>query len=333
MNLFRAELRRFAARRFTRVMLLLVIGILLMLGGVIAADSTPPSAAATAQAAREADRERAYLRAERTRCETARDNPTSADRDRYGPELSCDEMFDESWVTTESHLPNTFRFRGEASGMVLTFGALFVMVGFALGASFIGAEWSSGSLMNLLTWQPRRVPVLLTKVGALLAGLLVLGVPLGALWIAALYGVAAVRGEPAGATAGLFVSLGLDTARALALGLAAAVAGFALASIGRHTATALGALIGWAVVMEIGLRLALEMAQVGRVERWFGSTYVAAWMQKRVDFLDMRRCGESPACEPGRWAVDYGDAALVLGPAVLLLLVAAVVVIRRRDVT
>ena len=39
-----------------------------------------------------------------------------------------------------------------------------------IGASFVGAEWNSGGMMNLLLWRPQRLKVLSTKLAALLAG-------------------------------------------------------------------------------------------------------------------------------------------------------------------
>src|SRR5204863_19871 len=70
---------------------------------------------------------------------------------------------------------------------------------------------------------------------------------IGAFWLIGTY-----RGTTGKVTTGAWESLGLTGARAVGLGLAAATVGFAIASLGRHTATALGVGLGYAPVVEIG---------------------------------------------------------------------------------
>ena len=62
----------------------------------------------------------------------------------------------------------------------------------------------------------------------------------------------------------MWQSFALDGARGIGLILAVAAIGFGLASLGRHTAMALGAAIGVFVISEIGLRIALP-ADAGAV--------------------------------------------------------------------
>ena len=65
--------------------------------------------------------------------------------------------------------------------MITTLAALLALVAFVIGASFVGAEWNSGGMMNLLLWRPQRLQVLGTKLAALLVGLTALtrGAPRG----------------------------------------------------------------------------------------------------------------------------------------------------------
>jgi hypothetical protein len=65
-------------------------------------------------------------------------------------------------------------------------------------------------------------------------------------WTGAFWTTASYRGSTANMTSG--VSFALTGLRGLALVLAAGVVGFALASLGRHTALALGDALGLAVV-------------------------------------------------------------------------------------
>jgi len=57
-----------------------------------------------------------------------------------------------------------------SSRMVTTFAAVLALVAYIVGASFVGAEWSSGGMMNLLLWRPRRLQVLGTKLAVLRRG-------------------------------------------------------------------------------------------------------------------------------------------------------------------
>src|SRR5581483_9014025 len=113
---------------------------------------------------------------------------------------------------------------------------------------------------------------------------------------------------------------------------------FGIASLGRHTATALGIAVGYAVVFEIGGRIVLSLLQVARPERFVLSNYVGAWLVKAMPFYDDRACRPPTpigpdGCAPVRWYVHMNQGA-VLGSAVLLVvLVTAVYAFRRRDVT
>jgi len=129
--------------------------------------------------------------------------------------------------------------------------AMGAIVAWLLGASFIGAEWRSGSFATLLTWEPRRWRVVVCKAIAAIAVSFIIVMVLQALLVGALYPAAAYHGSTAvtGDAAGplrfpssaifwrSFIYLGL---RSGGLGAAAALAGFALGAIGRNTAASLG---------------------------------------------------------------------------------------------
>jgi ABC-2 type transport system permease protein len=337
-RLFRTEWSRLFARRFTSIMIVLVVVILGLVAVGVAASSQRPGPELVAKAKVQADRNREQIRQLRAECEAYQRDPNTAgeppEMRRFPPDIDCARAFDPGQVRDEDFLPHTFSFRAEAPNLVLVLAGLLALLSFAVGSSFVGAEWSSGSMMNLLTWRPRRVSVLLTKLAALLSGLLLVALVLAGAWAATLYAIARWRGRVGEVTAGSLTSLGLDNARAIGLALAAAVIGFAFASLGRHTATALGVVVAWALVLEIGLRIVLGIAEVSRVERWFLSSYAAAWLVKKATFADFSGCrfAEGP-CEPTVWSLTMNQGALVLGSATLLVLVIAVLAMRRRDVT
>jgi hypothetical protein len=114
-----------------------------------------------------------------------------------------------------------------------------IILGLALGASFIGAEWHTGTLTTLLTWEPRRTRVMVSKVLAVVFGVFVSAVALQTVLGLVMWPIAALRGTTEGVDAGWLVDSAAVIARgALIAGLAAAI-GFAVASVARNTTTAL----------------------------------------------------------------------------------------------
>jgi ABC-2 type transport system permease protein len=333
-NLLNAELRRLFARRFTRLMLIVVLLVLGAVAAGIAANSHPRDAAAVARAQEKVDNIRRQAELDQQRCEEEQANPPSdpAQR-RFPPDFPCAQQT--AWVPgVDNFLPYEFDFRKDAPQMVLVLGGLLALFGFGVGASFVGAEWHSGGMMNLLLWRPRRLPTILGKLTSLLLGVTVTAIGYTAVWAGALWAVASTRGSTAHMTAGVWRSLGLDSARALVLGLCAACIGFAIASLGRHTATALGVAVGYLVVFEIGVRIVLAMAGTHRPERFFLSNYVGAWLSKAQWFYDYHYCDTRPgACEAPKWAVHLNQGLIALGVLVLVPLMAALWSMRRRDIT
>ena len=69
-------------------------------------------------------------------------------------------------------MPYQFDFREEFGAFISIFAGILALFGFVVGASFVGAEWNTGGMMNLLLWRPKRLPVLFTKLAALLSAVL-----------------------------------------------------------------------------------------------------------------------------------------------------------------
>jgi ABC-type transport system involved in multi-copper enzyme maturation permease subunit len=123
-----------------------------------------------------------------------------------------------------------------------------------IGASFIGAEWHAGTVATLLVWEPRRFRVFIAKALALALFAFVAAIVVQALLAAVLTPAAVFRGTTVGADAAWFrqvVGLGV---RGALVGTFAAVIGFAIASLGRNTAAALGAAFLYLAVLEPLLR-------------------------------------------------------------------------------
>lgn len=338
MRLARAEWSRLFGRRFTKIMILVALLILGAVAAGVAFTSYRHDAAELAAAHTQADRVRDEARVSRARCEAQQGSQQGGQQggpDEFPPGFDCSRI-DASQVRDEDFMRHEYDFRMETPVLLKVFGGILALLGFAVGASFVGAEWTSGGMTNLLLWRPRRIPVLLTKLGTLLAGITAITVGLAGAYAGMLYAVARTRGTLGHVTQGSMISLGLDGLRGLAVGLAAAVIGFAVASLGRHTAIALGLALGWGLLGEAGLRIVLSIAHVQRPERYFLSTYVAAWLNKGLRFEDVTKCeftfGPGP-CKPDVWKITMGQSAILTGVIVVVLLGLAIVSIRRRDVT
>lgn len=338
MNLARAELHRFFARRFARMMILFILVLLGAIAVGYAATSQPITAearaAARAQAQAQIDEQNRYLEAEYQRCLSGQNSEQGKD---FPPGFNCEDIrvrntFDVDEYA-ESFLPHQFNFVREADGVLYLAAAVLCMFAFVVGASFVGAEWTSGGMTNLLLWRPRRLPLLTTKLGTGLAGIAAVCVGALALWIATLWTIAVTRGSTAGATPGFWRSEALTSLRVLGLALAAAAIGFALASLGRHTAMALGVFIGYLLTFELGARIVFSAVGIAFPERFTLLPYVVGWMGKEYVLYDYDVCRFSfDACEPTRYVITWSTAAWVIGGLAALLIAGAMVSFRRRDV-
>jgi ABC-2 type transport system permease protein len=194
---------------------------------------------------------------------------------------------------------------------ILGIGILFLAFGGLLAAaSVVGAEFRSGMLGTLLTWEPRRVRVALVRVTSAALAAAAVAFFLQVIFIGALLPSMLMHGGTAGADAEWLRGLLAAMVRGAAFTGLAAVVGASLAFIGRNTAIALG---------------------VTFVYLNFVETAVRAWR---------------PGL--GRWLVVENGAAFLMGPqpdvvaspfpAVMLLVYAlgllalGVAVFRRRDI-
>ncbi|MFG1916408.1 ABC transporter permease subunit [Micromonospora sp. NPDC048898] len=337
MSLFRTELRRLTKRRFTRYMTLL--GLLVLAAVVVGVFFTNQKigAAQYAQAEREADQQYQaqvhWSEQERVACEQAKTAGTT--NNRYPEDCSVITPPSRDQFSAEWYLPSTFDFRETFDETLIPFAAIFALVGFVVGASFVGAEWSTGGMMNLLLWRPKRLTVLLTKLAALLTGMLAVTLPAAVLWFAGFWAIANFRGTTEKMTSGAWQSSVLTGVRGLVLVLVVTTIGFALASLGRHTAMALGGVVAVMVVGQFGLGILLSMAGVRFAEAWLLPTYMLAWMTKTVKLEDWNSCNAtfSGECKPATMDITWQQSSILLSVAVVVILGASLWVMRRRDIS
>jgi hypothetical protein len=157
----------------------------------------------------------------------------------------------------------------------------------------------------------------------------------GAAWTGFFALTAALRGTTVGMTSGAWQSMLLMELRALVMVLVAGAIGFALASIGRHTAMALGVAIGAVVVFQFGLGTVLTLAKVKYPELFLAPFWVIAWMNKSYKIEDFASCDYSvqDGCQPDSFLLTWQMAGGALAVVFIAVVGAALWTIRNRDVT
>lgn len=332
MRLYQAEMRRLTKRRFTRFFVLgtLVVLAAIVVGMFVSNQQVTPETRAAAQAEAERDYQEAvrYAAQEKQRCQAAQST---------AQDPTCEQVYEPTRddFQAEWHMPATFDFREQFGFMVTALAALLAVLAFVIGATYVGAEWSSGGMMNLLLWRPQRLKVLSTKLGALLVGLTALTVVVSAAWTGLFTLVATMRGTLDGMTSGAWQSFALMELRGLVLVLVAGAVGFGLASLGRSTAMALGAAIGAVILFQFGLGTVLSLARVKFVEAYLVPVWTQAWMTKSVELTDYESCNfsGSEGCQPGTLIITWPMAGGVLAVVLVLVVGAAMWTMRSRDIT
>jgi ABC-2 type transport system permease protein len=332
MRLLRAELTRLFVRRFTLIGLVGLVALLSVIAIGVAATNHRPTPAEEVSARIQADQARTEMLATYQQClDTQAGTPTGPDATKFPPGFDCQQITAHP-PRVADFMPPSFVLANGGPDLFRALGAILALFGFAVGASFIGAEWSSGGVMNLLLWRPSRIRVWLGKLTALLSGVLCVGVLLSLLWYAVLWVIAGQRGSSS-MNAGQLGSLALVDVRALALALAAAALGYAISTLGRNTATALGVAVTWVVVFEFGLRIVLVLLGVARPERWLLSMYVSAWLTETEHFYDDSSCRGGNQCVPHEWTMTWHQSAIVGAVLLGVVVTASLYAFRRRDVT
>ena len=235
--LFGVEVRRFLARRLFRVTTLLVIAMIAVAAVVVFFSSrTTPAEIEQAQAQQEA---------------IYNDCIESGGFGAPADQIDNLEAFCREQTGTDAFSQIDPRFDyADMTEILRGFGVPFLMLGWIVGASFIGAEWQNRMLTTTLTWEPRRIRVLVAKMLGLAVCVGLWIFLMEAVFAASMYPAAAINGITDTADAGFWRELGTVALRVDALAVLAALLGFALATIGRNTAAALGVGFAYLTVVE-----------------------------------------------------------------------------------
>jgi ABC-type transport system involved in multi-copper enzyme maturation permease subunit len=205
-----------------------------------------------------------------------------------------------------------------------------ILLGTVLAASLGGADWTSNTMTTLLTWEPRRVLVYLTRalvVAAFVAAL----TAFYQIVFAGVYAlVAATRGStlflPPHLWSDLAGTIGRVSVMAVALGLVA----YAVAMFGRSTVSSLGALFGYLILFEgviAGFRPSIQGSLLVRGAGVIVSQQPIYGTTRNFSY-DSSGVGATPPILMG-----VSRAWVVVAVYVVVLTVLSVIQYKRRDVT
>jgi len=316
-NLVRAEAMRLLSRRFMVVMVAVLLGAFAVTLLTTVLSTHRPTAAEIAAAEGELERHRRDMAEQLALCR---------EQAEQIPEYGDCSWADPARFGVEDFLPGVFVFSASIEGLIFFLVGYLALFGFLVGASYVGAELTSGGMTNLLLWRPERTTVLATKLAILGAGVLVLSVVATAVYLSVFWTLAQVAGLP-GDTGGTFWAALLQLClRGFVLALVAAALGFAVATLGRHTSAAVGLLAGYAVVWEIGARIVLEVVRADTPGLWMLSTYIGAWMDGDVT---VNRICLDGGCSG--ITITWQHAGVLLAVLLAAALGAAFAAFRRRD--
>ncbi|MCZ2824148.1 MULTISPECIES: ABC transporter permease subunit [unclassified Modestobacter] len=249
-GLLRAEAHRFVARRFIQVLLLLAaLGwVTATVIGLTQFASATPARLAAAQQELQAEVERSNEF--REECLASTDVPADASPDEFcGPPVTAADL-DLDWYLD----PAPFSLVSGGTAGAVAFGAAGAVLAFLIGATFVGAEWSSRSIVALLFWETRRPRVLGAKTAVVAVASAVLGVVAQGAWLATAGLWQAVAGDGAALPEGFWSELLATGGRGVLLTTLIGLLGFGLTNLVRNTGAALGVGFVYFAVLETAVR-------------------------------------------------------------------------------
>ena len=223
-------------------------------------------------------------------------------------------------------------FEDVADGAVQISIYLVAMTALMIGGSFIGAEFSSGSIANWLSFIPRR--------GSVYASKLITIVGFSAVaqrrrrriddrraWS----GVACVLDVPVVKLPSLFATAG----RGVLVAVALAVVGFCIGLLGRHTAAAIGALLGYLFVWFVRNGILGGTSWAARLTPWTPEGNISAIVTtKHLYYVPTERVtAEGVMIDEVERSVSLLHGLTYWGILLAVIIVGTALVFRRRDVS
>lgn len=237
-SLLRAEIHRFLSRRFITILVVLaLIGYL----GVVTLMALTVFSRPTAQDLAEAEQRRNQFIVEQNQqreicLQNPDQRPEGVSEEQFcGPEATAEDIPVENFADGQ---PFTMATTLPAGAVAMAF--LTAALAFLIGATYVGAEWSTRSMVALLFWEPRRLKVIGVKLLVTAAMAAALGLLAQVLWTATAHVLGRTRGTTGPLPPDFWTDVLAQQARAVLLVTLMALLGFALANLIRNTGASLG---------------------------------------------------------------------------------------------
>jgi ABC-2 type transport system permease protein len=317
MRLLRSEFLRARSRRLVPMVIIGGLIAILVGLGIAAVYSSPPSDAKLAEAQQRADQD--------------------YDRCVKGRYLGPDGQVPAGYASLEEFCEdNSGPFIADAgvqlrdlADIVMGIATFVVLLGALLGASLGGADWTNDTITTLLTWEPRRIRVLLVRAFVVVVFVFTITIVLQTVFASVYWLVASTRGTTAFVPSHLWSDTWQVAARTSTVATAFALVALSLAMIGRSTVASLGVLVGYLILFE-GVIAGFRQSIQGWLLMRAGIVVITQTPILRYDTGEYY--SGSGYVEP-TVLMSVSRANLVLGAYVIGLLVLALVVFRRRDIT
>jgi ABC-2 type transport system permease protein len=314
-----AEITRLLSRRLTGIAMIVILlgvaGFQLVVNDALSPQSGRERAAA----------ERSYQQAHQD---------WAAGREQYEKECRDSGASADECVIPE---PTLAEFTGdstpfkETASTALKLSTLFVaLVTFTIAASFIGAEYSTGSIINWLTFVPRRSHVFWSKLLAVAGFAVLLGTLAATLVLGASLLLARLHGSPVEAVPEL-AGIGL---RGVLPVVVLAVLGFCVGLLTRHTAGAIGILLAAVVFCVVRIGALSSQAWAQRITPLTPEGNIAALVDRGYTYVvpveKVTHDGVTVELVEGAVSLTHG---LVYWSIILtVVIMASLLIFRRRDV-
>jgi hypothetical protein len=247
-SLLRSELHRFRSRRFIQVLLVLAVIGWLVATVIGLLNFGTPDDGDLADAQARLDQVVAEQQVYHDQCVADTDHiPAGTSPEEFcGPTPTADNFGGPEAFLDKA--PFNFGQAGDAGALGVA--ALAAALAVAMGATWIGAEWSTRSIVALLFWVPRRLQVIGTKLIVLIGAAALFGVLAEAAWLATAGIWEAAVGSKEPFPEDFWSSLLQTQARGVLLVVLAAVLGFGLTNVVRNTGAALGIAFVYTAIAE-----------------------------------------------------------------------------------
>ncbi len=322
-RLLLAELIRLRSRRLSWITVIVIVLALAGLQFAVYNSVKPLTAQETAQAQVQ------YEQAKKEYDANAEQNK-AAEQDCVtqggGTAEECSSEPRIEWYATRSVVPFSQIATIAVTVSVILTGLAFLL----LGASFIGAEYSSGALANWLSFIPERGKVFASKLVAVVLGAALVSALASALTLGLAAAIAQLTDAPVSGVQKIVELAG----RGILIGVICAAIGFCLAMLTRHTIAAAGTVLGYLFVSFVLAIVTGAVPGLATVKSWLPENNLLAFLNHGYTYTVYvtRVTPDGVSADPVDHLITFGHSAVYWSVIVGAVVAGTFAVFRRRDV-